>query len=144
MLTLRVCIWLQAIQGVPKLEDGLNPATWMLQISTPGMESNLGVDFNEKYRNSKLYQCVAYTSCAGPSIHSLLLFLLRLHPPHAQLAASAACTHGTLDCPTQRLICWTRKVVSSAARGCKAHLSVPCAARADERSWPNAAGRTRT
>jgi hypothetical protein len=48
----------QNIPGVPKLEEGLNPATWMLQISTPGMEANLNTDFNEQYRNSRLYQCV--------------------------------------------------------------------------------------
>ena len=52
----------QNIPGVPKLEEGLNPATWMLQISTAGMEANLGTDFNEQYRNSRLYQCV-HLSC---------------------------------------------------------------------------------
>ena len=31
----------QAIQGVPKLTSGLNPATWMLQISTPGVPAAL-------------------------------------------------------------------------------------------------------
>lgn len=51
-------VYPQNIPGVPKLEEGLNPATWMLQISTPGMEANLGTDFNEQYRNSRLYQCV--------------------------------------------------------------------------------------
>lgn len=49
----------QNISGVPKLEEGLNPATWMLQISTPGMEANLNTDFNEQYRNSRLYQCTS-------------------------------------------------------------------------------------
>ena len=28
---------LQSIKGLPKLTEGLNPATWMLQISTPGI-----------------------------------------------------------------------------------------------------------
>ncbi len=49
---------MQAIPGVPKLAEGLNPATWMLQISTPGMEATLGCDFAEIYQNSKLFQCV--------------------------------------------------------------------------------------
>lgn len=57
-------VLVQNIPGVPKLEEGLNPATWMLQISTPGMEANLNTDFNEQYRNSRLYQCVhCPTSC---------------------------------------------------------------------------------
>ena len=53
----------QNIPGVPKLEEGLNPATWMLQISTPGMEANLNTDFNEQYRNSRLYQCARCPFC---------------------------------------------------------------------------------
>ena len=43
---------------MPALEEGLNPATWMLQVSTPGMESTIGVDFSQIYRDSSLYQCV--------------------------------------------------------------------------------------
>ena len=48
--------WLQGIKGVPALEEGLNPATWMLQVSTPGMESTIGVDFGQIYRDSPLYE----------------------------------------------------------------------------------------
>ena len=47
---------LQSIQGVPRLTEGLNPATWMLQVSTPGMEANIGVNFSDIYKNSALYQ----------------------------------------------------------------------------------------
>jgi hypothetical protein len=57
----------QAIEGVPKLDEGLNPATWMLQISTPGMEANLGTDFNKEYRESKLHQCVCCPVCFADS-----------------------------------------------------------------------------
>ena len=46
----------QAINGVPRLTEGLNPATWMLQVSTPGMEANIGVNFAEIYKGSGLYQ----------------------------------------------------------------------------------------
>ena len=42
---------------MPALEAGLNPATWMLQVSTPGMESAIGVDFGQIYRDSSLCQC---------------------------------------------------------------------------------------
>lgn len=46
---------LQAINGVPRLTEGLNPATWMLQVSTPGMEANIGVNFADIYKQSGLY-----------------------------------------------------------------------------------------
>lgn len=48
----------QAIPGVPKIEDGYNPATWMLDISTPAAEHQIGVDFAEIYSLSSLYQSV--------------------------------------------------------------------------------------
>ena len=41
---------------MPKLAEGLNPATWMLQVSTPGMESTIGVDFGQIHRSSELYK----------------------------------------------------------------------------------------
>ncbi|KAL8505058.1 hypothetical protein ACS0TY_016317 [Phlomoides rotata] len=48
--------YFEAIPGVPKIEDGYNPATWMLDISTSTAESQLGVDFADIYANSPLYQ----------------------------------------------------------------------------------------
>ncbi|GAB4856416.1 ABC transporter G member 39 [Ancistrocladus abbreviatus] len=48
--------YFEAIQGVPKIKDGYNPATWMLDITTPQVESQLGVDFAELYSNSSLYR----------------------------------------------------------------------------------------
>lgn len=48
--------YLQAIPGVPKIKEGYNPATWALEISSPAVESQLGVDFAELYKKSELYQ----------------------------------------------------------------------------------------
>eukprot|EP01018_Ginkgo_biloba_P026516 Gb_28918 [translate_table: standard] len=48
--------YFEAIEGVPKITPGYNPATWMLEISSIGAEMRLGVDFAEIYRNSSLYQ----------------------------------------------------------------------------------------
>ncbi|KAK2418390.1 pleiotropic drug resistance protein [Trifolium repens] len=45
-----------AIEGVPKIKVGYNPAAWMLQISSPSTEAQLGVDFAEIYANSALYR----------------------------------------------------------------------------------------
>jgi hypothetical protein len=47
---------LQAIPGIPRIKDGHNPATWMLEISSPIVESQLRVDFAELYIKSELYQ----------------------------------------------------------------------------------------
>ena len=63
----------QDIEGVPKLTEGLNPATWVLQISTPGMERGIGVDFAEVFERSDTYKCVL--------LHPAVLFSRPL-PPH--------------------------------------------------------------
>ena len=47
----------QAIQGVPKIEEGINPATWMLEVSSVGAESRTGVNFAHVYVDSKFAKC---------------------------------------------------------------------------------------
>ena len=46
----------QGIQGVRKIKDGYNPATWMLEVTTAAQEHVLGVDFSDIYKKSELYQ----------------------------------------------------------------------------------------
>ncbi|KAK7284891.1 hypothetical protein RJT34_19645 [Clitoria ternatea] len=48
--------YFEAIHGVPRIKDGYNPATWMLDISTASIESQLGIDFAEIYAKSTLHQ----------------------------------------------------------------------------------------
>ena len=36
------------------IREDLNPATWMLEISTPGAENAIGVDFSENFAHSDL------------------------------------------------------------------------------------------
>ncbi|KAK4279543.1 hypothetical protein QN277_011310 [Acacia crassicarpa] len=48
--------YFEAIPSVPKIKDGINPATWMLEITSTEAESQLGVDFAELYAKSELYQ----------------------------------------------------------------------------------------
>ncbi|GFP88114.1 ABC transporter g family member 34 [Phtheirospermum japonicum] len=48
--------YFEAVPGVYKIEEGYNPATWMLDISTPAAEVQLGVDFADTYAESSLYQ----------------------------------------------------------------------------------------
>jgi len=47
---------IQAIQGVSKIKDGYNPATWMLEVTTTSQEQILGFDFSDMYKKSELYQ----------------------------------------------------------------------------------------
>ena len=48
--------FIKGIEGVNKIKDGYNPATWMLEVTTSAQELILGVDFTELYKNSVLYR----------------------------------------------------------------------------------------
>ncbi|XP_043699336.1 ABC transporter G family member 39-like isoform X1 [Telopea speciosissima] len=47
--------YFEGICGVPKIKDGYNPATWMLEVTTPVQEETLGIKFAEIYKNSDLF-----------------------------------------------------------------------------------------
>ncbi|CAI9286405.1 unnamed protein product [Lactuca saligna] len=47
--------YFEDIEGVSKIKDGYNPATWMLEVSTSSQEQALGFDFSDIYKNSELY-----------------------------------------------------------------------------------------
>lgn len=44
------------MNGVPPIRDGYNPSTWMLEVTTPGMEEKLGVDFAHYYKDSTIFK----------------------------------------------------------------------------------------
>ncbi|XP_077238697.1 pleiotropic drug resistance 3 isoform X4 [Tasmannia lanceolata] len=48
--------YFQKINGIPPIPEGYNPATWMLEISTPAFEERIGADFATIYRNSDQYR----------------------------------------------------------------------------------------
>ncbi|GMI90397.1 pleiotropic drug resistance 6, PLEIOTROPIC DRUG RESISTANCE 6, ATP-binding cassette G34 [Hibiscus trionum] len=48
--------YFEAVPGVPKIREGYNPATWMLEISSTAVEAQLDVDFSEIYAKSELYR----------------------------------------------------------------------------------------
>ncbi|KAJ8497976.1 hypothetical protein OPV22_008528 [Ensete ventricosum] len=48
--------YFEGINGVSKIKDGYNPATWMLEVSSQAQEDILGVNFSDVYKNSDLYQ----------------------------------------------------------------------------------------
>ena len=64
----------ESVQGVQRAPEGLNPATWMLEVTMPGNEERLGVDFAEVYEQSKLNRC-AFIGCSPgaldyPAVHA--------------------------------------------------------------------------
>ncbi|XP_031274838.1 pleiotropic drug resistance protein 3-like isoform X2 [Pistacia vera] len=46
--------YFQGIVGVPKIKDNYNPATWILELTPPSVEAELGVDFAKIYKDSVL------------------------------------------------------------------------------------------
>ncbi|XP_016169834.1 ABC transporter G family member 29-like [Arachis ipaensis] len=52
----KIIEYFEAIEGVPKIKDKYNPATWMLEVSSIAAEVRLRVDFAEYYKSSSLYQ----------------------------------------------------------------------------------------
>ncbi|XP_031474141.1 pleiotropic drug resistance protein 1-like [Nymphaea colorata] len=48
--------YFEGIEGVSRIRERYNPATWMLEVTSEAQEDILGVDFAEIYRNSDLYQ----------------------------------------------------------------------------------------
>ncbi|GAV70532.1 ABC_tran domain-containing protein/ABC2_membrane domain-containing protein/PDR_assoc domain-containing protein/AAA_25 domain-containing protein [Cephalotus follicularis] len=48
--------YFEEIDGVPKIKDGYNPATWMLEITSAAQETALGINFTDVYKNSELHR----------------------------------------------------------------------------------------
>ncbi|KAH9617721.1 hypothetical protein KSS87_018667, partial [Heliosperma pusillum] len=46
--------YFEDIDGVAKMNDGYNPATWMLEVSSGAQEAKLGINFAEIFRRSEL------------------------------------------------------------------------------------------
>ncbi|XP_062008275.1 pleiotropic drug resistance protein 1-like [Rosa rugosa] len=67
--------YFEEIEGVCKIKDGYNPATWMLDVSTAAQELALGIDFAHVYKNSELYrrnkQLIIEYSTPSPSSEEL-------------------------------------------------------------------------
>ncbi|XLR36277.1 hypothetical protein S83_064177 [Arachis hypogaea] len=48
--------YFEGINGVQKIKNGYNPATWMLEVTSEAQEEALGINFAELYKNSDLYR----------------------------------------------------------------------------------------
>jgi len=67
--------YFQAIEGTPPIKEGYNPATWMLEVSTPAAELRIGKDFADIYRDSSLFrrveEMIKSLSVPEPGSHDL-------------------------------------------------------------------------
>ncbi|KAK5783684.1 hypothetical protein PVK06_038197 [Gossypium arboreum] len=52
----RLIEYFEGIPGVPKIKENHNPATWMLEVTSPPVEAQLGIDFACIYKESHLYK----------------------------------------------------------------------------------------
>ncbi|GLT60908.1 hypothetical protein SLA2020_336480 [Shorea laevis] len=48
--------YFEEITGVPKIRDGYNPATWMLEVTSAAQEAARGFNFSDIFKNSELYR----------------------------------------------------------------------------------------
>lgn len=70
---------LQEISGVPKIKEGFNPATWMLDATNAAVESHLKVDFAEIYQQSTLFGFVISLFHESNKLFNLIGLKLDLH-----------------------------------------------------------------
>ncbi|XP_010914761.1 ABC transporter G family member 41 [Elaeis guineensis] len=52
----KVIEYFEGINGVPRIKDNYNPATWMLEVTSTSVEVQLGIDFARIYRESSLFK----------------------------------------------------------------------------------------
>ena len=91
----------ESVPGVQRAPEGLNPATWMLEVTMPGNEERLGVDFAEVYQQSSLNRSVR------PFIRSSTNRAASLHWPMLRWrtnAKYAGCVLGLFRLWT--FLCW--------------------------------------
>ena len=48
---------MQGIDGVPKISQDYNPATWMLEVTNVAVENRTGQDFAALYAASDMHKC---------------------------------------------------------------------------------------
>ena len=46
----------QSVPEIPKIKDNHNPATWMLEVTSESVETELDMDFAKIYNESDLYK----------------------------------------------------------------------------------------
>ncbi|KVI07423.1 hypothetical protein Ccrd_014197 [Cynara cardunculus var. scolymus] len=84
--------YFETIDGVSKIKEGYNPATWMLDVSSTAVEAQIGVDFAELFANSDLYRrnekLIKELSTPPPDSHDLHFATRFSQPSFEQFKAS--------------------------------------------------------
>ncbi|PWA98468.1 pleiotropic drug resistance protein PDR/CDR [Artemisia annua] len=72
----KVIQFFEAVNGVPKIRPGYNPAAWILEATSSTEEHRLGIDFADVYRGSNLYlqNQELVENLSKPDIDSKFLF----------------------------------------------------------------------
>ncbi|KAK9152792.1 hypothetical protein Sjap_000272 [Stephania japonica] len=91
--------YFQKIDGIPPIPDGYNPATWMLEISTPAAEQRIGEDFSNIYKNSDQFRDVE------ARIEQLSI------PPTGSLPLKFASTYSQVRLTQFKLCFWKQHLV---------------------------------
>jgi len=52
----KVVEYFEEVPGIPKIKEGCNPATWMLDVTSASTEVQLKIDFAEHYKSSTMYE----------------------------------------------------------------------------------------
>ncbi|KAF2312567.1 hypothetical protein GH714_035098 [Hevea brasiliensis] len=60
--------------GIPPITDGYNPATWMLEVTTPTVEERICEDFAELYKNSEQYRKQNLVYWRSPQYNAVRIF----------------------------------------------------------------------
>lgn len=58
-----ILLCVQGLSGITPIPSGYNPATWMLEVTTPACEERIGDDFANIYRNSEQYRYFSSMLC---------------------------------------------------------------------------------
>ncbi len=75
--------YFEAIPGVPPIQPGMNPATWMLEITAFASEERLRVNFAEIWAQSGLAKQVPVSSPTGHTIKEALFDTSPMYTPAA-------------------------------------------------------------
>ncbi|KAH9766511.1 hypothetical protein KPL70_002190 [Citrus sinensis] len=67
--------YMKSIPGVLKIKANYNPTTWMLEVSSKAIETQLGVDFAQIYRDSTWENKQLLKQLSSPSVQRISIFL---------------------------------------------------------------------
>ena len=92
----------QEVGDPPPIKDGYNPATWVLEVSTPAQERRIGKDFADLFQASDLAKCVFFAkthSCPEASSGACMSCLFGSFHLHMRMNLVFGITEGRSTTP---------------------------------------------